>query len=72
MFFNQLDFIEKIDSDLIEDMTCIKRQLVIEFGDYSIATVVYALDITVEIFVSILTNQLNDLLVKNNSLPEKY
>ena len=44
-FLNWLDFIEKINGDLVEEMRSIKRPLVIEFGDYNIATMAYALDI---------------------------
>ena len=32
-FLNRLDFIEKVNRDLIEEMRCIRRVLVIELGD---------------------------------------
>ena len=71
MFFKPTRFIEKVNSDLIEAMRCKKRQLVVEFGDYKIATMIYALDIIAEMVVLIITNELNPLLEKNDSLPEK-
>ena len=52
-------------------MKCIKRQLVIEFRDYNIATMIYALEIIVEMVVPIIANELNSLLKKNSSLREK-
>ena len=70
-FLNRLDFLEKISCDLIEQMGCVKRQLVIEFGGYKISTMIYALDIVDEMIVLIITNELNDLLEENNSLRQK-
>ena len=70
-FLNRLNFFEKIIGDLVEEMRCKKRRLVIDFGEYSIATMVYALDIINEMIVLIITNELNDFLEKNNSLREK-
>ena len=40
-FLNRLDLKEKIDGDLIEEMKCVKRRLVFEFEEYSIATMLY-------------------------------
>ena len=67
-FLNRLDFNGKIKSDLIEELRCIKQQLVIEFGDYNTATVIYALDIPDEMIVLIITNELNARLDKKNTL----
>ena len=71
-FLSRLDFIEKTNGDLVEEMRCIKRQLIIEIGDYNIATMIYALDIIDEMIVLITTNELNALSEKNNSLREKF
>ena len=53
-------------------MRCIKLQLVIEFGEYNIATMVYALDILSEMIVSIKTNKLNDLLEKKTPYEKNF
>ena len=60
-FLNQLDFKERINGDLVEEMRCIKRQFVIEFGDYNMATMVYALYVFDEMIVLFITNELNAL-----------
>ena len=70
-FLGRLDFIEKTNGDLVEEMRCTKRQLVIEFGDYNIATMIFALDIIDKMIVLNTTNELNALSEKNNSLREK-
>ena len=67
IFLHRLDFFEKINSDLIEKMRCIKHQLILEFGDYNMATMIYALDIIDEMIVSIITIDLKDLVEKNIS-----
>ena len=50
-FLNQLDFKEKKDVDIIEEMRGVPGQLVIEFGDFNIATMVNALDFIDEMIV---------------------
>ena len=69
-FLNRLKFIEKTNSELIEEMRCKKRQLVFEFGNYNTATIIYALDIIDEMIFSIITKEMRDVLEKNNSLRE--
>ena len=71
-FLNRLDFIEIINGVLFEDMRCVKGQLVIEFGDYNIATMVYALDIIDEMIVLIIANKLDDLLQKKTPCEKKF
>ena len=70
-FLNRLDFFERMNSDLIEGKRCKKRHSVIEIGDFNIAAMICALDIIWEGIVSRITNELNDLLEKHNSLREK-
>ena len=72
VFQNRLDFKKKIDGDLIEKMRCVKRQSVIEFGDYNIATTVYALDINYKTTVSNTTNEIRYFLEQNNTLRENF
>ena len=67
----RVDFFEKVISDLIEEMRCLKRQLVFEFGDDNIVTMIYGLDIIDEMVVLFKPNELNALSEKNNSLREK-
>ena len=52
-------------------MRCVKRHLVIEFGDYNKATMKYALDFVDEVIVLNITNELKAFLDKINSLREK-
>ena len=65
-FLNQLDF-KKRDGDLIEEMTCVKRQFVIEIGDYKIVTMIYVLDIFDEIIVLNVTDEINDFLEQSST-----
>ena len=65
-FLNRLDFIEKLNDDVVEKLRCVKKQLVIEFGECNMATMIYATDIIGEKVVLIITNEINDLLEKNN------
>ena len=71
-FLSRLDFIEKINSDLFEEMRCIKRQLVIEFGVHNIAAMIYALGIIDEMVVLMIANEIDVLSEKNNSLRENF
>ena len=71
-FLNRLDFKEILDGDLIEEMGCVKRQLVIEFGDYDIATMVYAPDNIDKMIVLIITNKLIDFKKQKDTLRKKF
>ena len=70
-FFNRVNFFEKINGDLVEEMRCIKRQLLIEFGEYTMATMVYASDIIDEMIVSLITKEIKDYIEKKLLLPRK-
>ena len=65
-FLNRFDFIENMNDDVVEKLRCVKKQLVIEFGEYIMATMIYATDIIGEKVVLIITNEINDLLEKIN------
>ena len=45
-------------------MICIKQQLISEFGDHKIATMMYALDDIDEKNISMLTNDIDDIAEK--------
>ena len=69
-FLNWLDFIERVNGHLVEVMSCMKQRLDFEFEDYIVATMINALEIIDEMVVLIITNELNALLEKNNTLRE--
>ena len=71
VFYTALIFFEKVNDDHVEDMRCIKRQSFIEFGDYKIITMVYALDTIDEMIVLKITIELKGLLEKSNCSREK-
>ena len=52
-------------------MRCIKQLLISEFGVFKLATMMYALDDIDEMIVSIITNEIDDLVKKNNALRER-
>ena len=58
-FLNRLDFVEKINRDLIEGMRCIKLQIVNEFGEYNKSTMICALDVIDERIAEIKFNEIN-------------
>ena len=70
-FSNEFDFIEQINSDLIEKLTCVKQQLFIEFEDYNVTKLICDLNIVDDMKISIIANDIEDIVEKHNSFREK-
>ena len=66
-FLNELDFVDKLDSDCLEKLLDVKMR-VREFHDNKIFKIIYALNIIDEIKLSNVTNGLGHRLEKTDSL----
>ena len=67
-FLNELDSVDKLDNDYLEKLVEVKRMMIRAFEDYYIPKMIYALYSIHEIKLSEVTNDLDYLLEKTESL----
>ena len=70
-FLNELDFVDNLDYDYLEKLVEVKRMMVREFKDYNISKMIFALNITDEIKLSDVTNDLDHRLERTEPLRSK-
>ena len=67
-FLNELDFADKLDNDCLEELVEVKRMMVRELEDYNIPRMILALNISDEIRLSDVTNDLDYRLERTDFL----
>ena len=65
---NELDFVDKLDTDYLEKLVEVKKMLVREFEDYNLSKMIYALITTDEIKLTDVTKDLDYRLEGTESL----
>ena len=69
-YLNKLDFTDKVNDDDFENLRCVKRILVKEFEDYNVSKLIDVLSIVDNLFVTLTTGELQDVLDKTDTLRE--
>ena len=69
-FLNEIDFIERVNDDVIGKFKHVKRRLVIEFEEYSVSKLLQVLHISDDMNISIVTYDFQGVVNKVNSLRE--
>ena len=69
-YLNKLDFTDKVNTDDFENLRCVKRILVEEFGDYNISKLIEVLSIVDNLFIQLTVVEQQDILNRTSTLRE--
>ena len=70
-YLNKIDFTNKVDDRHYENLRCVKRILVSQFEYYNVEKLVTVLSIVDNLVVTLMTGNLQDILIKTDTLREK-
>ena len=71
-YLNKLDFTDNVNDDDYENLRCVKRILVKNFEGYNIPKLIDVLIIADNLFITLTVSELQDILIKTDTLREKY
>ena len=69
-YLNKLDFTDNVNDSDYENLRCVKRILVKKFEDYNIPKLIDILSIVDNLFITLTIGQLQDILIKTDTLRE--